>query len=115
MSYRISAWPLFPPETVSAWKPLVDVYRTRQGWILKFDLAGVRREDVTVSLRGRCVSVSGLRKDTIVEEGSSHYTMEISYNRFERTIEMPRDLDGAQITLEAREGNLLVRIVTEGN
>jgi HSP20 family molecular chaperone IbpA len=41
--------------------------------------------------------------------------MEISYSRFERTIEMPVTLEQARITLEARDGILLVRMVTEGN
>jgi HSP20 family protein len=41
--------------------------------------------------------------------------MEISYNRFERSLEMPADLENASITLEARNGLLLVRMITEGN
>jgi HSP20 family protein len=94
---------------------LADVYRTRDGWLVKFDLAGVRLEDVTVSVRGRRVSVCGLRKDTVVEEGSTYYSMEISYSRFERTVELPVSLDNARVTLQAREGLLLVRMSTEGN
>ena len=97
------------------WQPSADVYRTRNGWLLKFDLAGVRPEDVTVSVQGRRVSVSGVRRDFIAEEGCSYYSMEISYNRFERSLEMPADLENARITLEARDGLLLVRMVTEGN
>jgi HSP20 family protein len=93
----------------------MDIYRTREGWLLKFDLAGVQLEDVTVRVKGRRVSVSGLRKDTVVEEGSCYYSMEISYNRFERTVEMPVSLDNARITLEARNGILLVRMSMEGN
>jgi HSP20 family protein len=97
------------------WQPSADIYRTRNGWLLKFDLAGVRPEDVTVSVRGRRVSVSGVRRDYIVEEGCSYYSMEISYNRFERSLEMPANLENARITLEARDGLLLVRMITEGN
>jgi HSP20 family protein len=93
----------------------MDVYRSRSGWVLKFDLAGVQLDDVTVRVRGRRVSVSGVRRDTVVEEGCSYYAMEISYNRFERTVEMPSNLDQARVTLEARNGILLVRMITEGN
>src|ERR1700736_5740502 len=107
-------WPLFVPEMPHAWRPLANVYRTRDGWLLKFDLAGVRLEDVTVSVRGRLISVSGIRRDTVIDSGSSYYSMEISYNRFERTIEMPTQLDSARMTLEARDGILLVRLTEEG-
>src|ERR1700730_5529857 len=106
-------WPAFLGETAVPWAPSADVYRTQNGWLLKFDLAGVRLEDVTVSVRGRLISVSGIRRDTVIDSGSSYYSMEISYNRFERTIEMPTQLDSARLTLEARDGILLVRLTEE--
>jgi HSP20 family molecular chaperone IbpA len=53
-----------------------------------------------------------MRHDQLVEEGWSHYTMEIAYNRFERRVALPCDLEHASITVEGREGMLLLRIVT---
>ena len=82
---------------------------------MKFDLAGVSIEDVTVGIRGRRVIVTGVRRDSILEEGSSYYSMEISYNRFERSLEMPANLETARVTIAARDGLLLVRMITEGN
>ena len=41
--------------------------------------------------------------------------MEISYNRFERTFEMPVTIENSRITLQAKDGILLVRMSTEGN
>jgi HSP20 family protein len=107
-------WPLSVPPAAEVWRPLADVYRTRDGWLLKFDLPGVRIEDVTVTVSGRRVSIAGYRKDTVVEEGSSFYLMEISYNRFERSIDLPVTLDQFRISLQARDGILLVRMTTEG-
>jgi len=115
MSNRSRFWPLYLSEMPAPWEPSADVYRTRDGWLLKFDLAGVRPEDVAVSVSGRRVTVSGVRRDTSVEEGCSYYAMEISYNRFERCLEMPVNLADARVTIEARDGLLLVRMVTEGN
>lgn len=109
MTKRTQTSPLLP------WQPLADIQRTRDGWLLKFDLAGVPSEDVTVSIRGRRVSVSGIRRDSSVEEGASYYSMEISYNRFERSVEMPVNLESARVTVAARNGLLLVRMITEGN
>ena len=82
---------------------------------MKFDLAGVQIADVSVTLRGRSVTVSGIRRDSFLEEGSSYYSMEISYNRFERSLVMPANLENARVTIAAREGLLLVRMITEGN
>jgi HSP20 family protein len=95
------------------WRPAADVYRTPYGWLLKFDLAGVAVEDVTVSIRGRCISVRGCRRDRFADEGRFHYQLEIAYSHFERSIELPSDLESARISTEYRDGMLLVRIQTE--
>jgi HSP20 family protein len=100
------------------WQPSADVYQTRNGWVVKFDLAGVKPSDVTVAIRGRRLMVSGFRRDAFLEEGIEEgciYSMEISYNRFERAITMPANLERARVTVAAREGLLLVRMITEGN
>jgi HSP20 family protein len=101
-------------ERPQPWQPSADVYRTKDGWLVKFDLAGVDAGDVTVSIRGRRLTVSGIRRDSFFEEGSSHYSMEISYNRFERSLLMPANLENARVTVGAHEGLLLVRMITEG-
>jgi HSP20 family protein len=93
------------------WQPSADIYRTRTGWLVKCDLAGVRLEDIQVTIRGPEITISGFRRDWKLEDGCSHYSMEISYNRFERTLELPCDLEGAQVTLEGRDGILLVRLI----
>ncbi|MGP0072567.1 MAG: Hsp20/alpha crystallin family protein [Bryobacteraceae bacterium] len=103
-------------ERPSPWQPSADVYRTRDGWLVKFDLAGVGAGDVMVAIRGRRLRISGIRRDWFVEEeGSTHYSMEISYNRFERSLIMPENLENARVSIATREGLLLVRMVTEGN
>lgn len=106
-------WSIYLPssgETKDDWTPPVDVYRKGSGWLLKFDLAGVRPEDVRVRVGQSRVTVSGVRRDWVVEQGYSYHSMEISYNRFERTVELPGDLSGAEYSLEARDGLLLVRV-----
>jgi HSP20 family protein len=102
--------PALEARTPAVWQPQVDIYRAREGWVVKMDLAGVRCQDVSITVRGSQLGVSGVRYDRIVEEGWSHYTMEIAYNRFERTIELPCDLERASITMECREGMLLLHV-----
>ncbi len=98
------------PEAQTFWRPSADVYRTRTGWLLKFDLAGVSPDDVNVDVCGGRITVSGMRRDWTVEEVCSYHSMEISYNRFERTVELPCDLDAARLALEFRDGILLIRV-----
>ena len=95
------------------WQPPADVYQTRDGWLLKFDLAGVRPEDVELAIQGYRITVRGTRRDSFIEEGCRCYRLEIAYSQFERSIELPGDLGRARITKEYHEGMLLVRIQTE--
>src|SRR5580692_7559162 len=114
MGNQSKSWPILLAERPSPWQPSADVYRTKDGWLVKFDLAGVQIADVSVTLQGRRLSISGVRRDSVLEEGASYYSMEISYNRFERSLMMPANLEDARVTIAAREGLLLVRMVTEG-
>ncbi len=108
---------LLPPPSgmtrEAAWQPSADIYRTPQGWLVKFDLAGVRPEDVQLEINDGCLIIRGLRRDWCVEEGCSCYHMEISYSHFERSLTLPCDLKRASIVAEHREGMLLVRIQME--
>ena len=70
----------------------VDIYRTPSGWLLKFDLAGVTPEDIAVSVSGRRITVRGVRRDEVLEQGCSYYRMEIAYCGFERSVDLPCSL-----------------------
>ncbi len=99
----------------AGWQPPTDVYRTGRGWLIKFDLAGVRPEDIELSVAGHRLIVRGARRDWCREEGCRHYRMEITYSRFERSVELPTDLQCARITTEYQFGLLLVHIQLEGD
>src|SRR5205085_12070615 len=94
-----------PPAEDPGWQPLLDVYELKDGWLLKADLAGIRPDEVTVSLLGRTVTLRGHRRDLSVEEGCAHYRMEISYSSFERSVELPADPGGdARVQTDYRDG-----------
>ena len=99
----------------SGWCPPVDVYRLRDGWLIKFELAGVRPEEIHLSACGRVLTLRGSRHDWVIGESQSCYSMEISYNRFQRSIELPCDVEHARLESEYRDGMLLVRISPEGS
>ena len=98
----------------SRWQPAVDIYRTRNGWLVKLDVAGVLPQDISVSLQGNLLRVRGARRDWCLEKGCRQVRMEISYAQFERIIELPAPLSAARILTEHRHGLLLVRLETEG-
>lgn len=104
----------FHRSSEACWCPAADIYRTRTGWLIKYDLAGVRPEDVEITLGRSEITISGARRDWQLESGCSHYSMEIFYNRFERTLELPGDLQGAETLIQSRDGILFLRLTCQG-
>jgi HSP20 family protein len=103
------------------WRPHTDVYRTAGGWLVKFELAGVRAEDIDLQAIGGRLLLRGVRRDCVQEAAQKiglsspvHYGMEIEYSRFERGVELPCDLKKADISTEYRDGMLLVCIDQRG-
>ena len=94
------------------WQPAADIYRMRDGWLVKFDLAGVRPDDISVTVSGCRLRVRGRRRDWIIEEsqGCLSHSMEIVYSHFERILELPCEMPQTGVTTEFREGMLLIRI-----
>lgn len=92
------------------WQPSVDVYRISDGWLLKYELAGVRPDEIQLTSHDRFLTLRGQRRDMRVEEGQRSYSMEISYNQFERTIELPCEVDKMHVETDYRDGMLVVRL-----
>ncbi len=98
------------PWKESHWQPSVDIYDTPNGWLVKVELAGVRLEDVEVLASGRSLTIRGVRYDWSIDEVRNSYSLEIAYNRFERTLRLPCEIDPHEIKTEYRDGMLLIRI-----
>lgn len=98
----------------SPWCPAADIYRGHNGWLVKFELAGVRAEDLELTVHGNRLTLRGARRDYTALEGCHYYQMEIAYNHFERSLTLPCDLERADVTSEYRDGMLLVRIPEGG-
>jgi HSP20 family protein len=97
----------------SPWRPVADVYQVPNGWVAKFDLAGVRPQEVELSVCGRSLTVSGVRRDRLCQKGHRSHSMEISYNRFQRTIQFPDEVEGFELSVEYQDGMLIVRLMGE--
>jgi len=103
------------PEEDDSWQPRVDIYQASDGWVIKVDVAGVRIEDVSVRVSGSMVEITGTRRDLTVDRGWSCYAMEIAYNRFRRTLELPCQFGSVELSSDYQEGMLLIHLLSEVN
>ncbi|HEY0408229.1 MAG TPA: Hsp20/alpha crystallin family protein [Pyrinomonadaceae bacterium] len=92
------------------WCPAADVYQTRDGWIVKVDLAGVTADDLEISLAGATLRIAGCRRDTFYGEGITYHQLEITYSRFEKTLRFPCSIEDAHLAREYKDGLLVLHL-----
>jgi HSP20 family protein len=92
------------------WNPSADVYKTEDGWIVKVDLAGVCKDELEIELQGSSLRIRGCRRDTFYREDYRYHQMEITYSRFEKTIQLPGQIESASIAHDYRDGFLIVSL-----
>ena len=94
--------------TEQFWYPAADVYRARDGWVVKIELAGVAPDELQVEISGDTLCVSGSRRDEVTTESVSYHQLEITYSRFEKTIRFPCPVEGARVERRYRDGLLVL-------
>jgi HSP20 family protein len=93
------------------WNPAADVFRSEEGWVVKIDLAGICSDELEIKIRDSILRISGCRRDTLYREGAIYQQLEITYSRFEKTIQFPGPVEGASLTHDYRDGFLIINLL----
>lgn len=88
----------------------VDVYQTPDDIIIKTIVAGVKPENLDVSITRDMVTIKGSREAVKEIDGKDYFHQELYWGSFSRTILLPQeiDVDGAEAT--ERHGLLVIRL-----
>lgn len=69
--------------------------------VIRADLPGVRKNDISITLENGELTISAERKSTIEETTEHVYVRERKFGSFTRTLRVPKDVsDDVQATLE---------------
>src|SRR5438105_14634054 len=92
------------------WIPNTDVYVTERQLVIKVELAGMRREDLELTVEGNRLMISGQRPDGGRGAKCKFLVMEINYGSFECVIEIPEGYDLGQAKAAYQNGFLRVEV-----
>jgi HSP20 family protein len=94
-----------------AWTPSVDVSRTGDCLVFKFDLPGMNADDVNIEIRDRMLVVSGERSEERERpSGQEGYlTRERAFGAFSRSFALPQAIDEEQISARFSNGVLEIK------
>lgn len=101
IEWQVRTWP-------NLWAPPADLFETDTAYIVRVEVAGMRDQEILVTLDGDLLAVSGTRADT-PERGAFHQ-MEIRFGEFTVSVVLPgpANEDAASATYD--DGFLLITL-----
>ena len=96
------------------WVPNTDVYTTDEGLVVKMELAGMRSENLQITVEGNKLRINGQRPDGCRAAKFNFIVMEISYGPFENELELPPGYDLTQAKASYLNGFLRIDVPLAG-
>jgi len=89
--------------------PPVNVFREKDGYLVRFEVPGVGPEDLSIENQGNTLTVNGKREPREMAGGSLH-RRECWSGEFSRSVQLPEDADPGAASASCRNGILTVRV-----
>jgi HSP20 family protein len=88
----------------------IDVYQTDNDIVIKSTIAGVKPEDLDVSINNDMVTIRGERKNDEVVEGENYYYQECYWGTFSRSVILPVEVLADKAEAAMKNGILTLRL-----
>jgi len=88
---------------------VVDIYQTDKDFVIQAPIAGVKKEDIEVSVEENIVKISGERKRKIKEKGE-FLIKECHFGPFSREVFLPEKVAAEKIKAKLENGILEIRL-----
>ncbi|HET6440120.1 MAG TPA: Hsp20/alpha crystallin family protein [Anaeromyxobacter sp.] len=93
-----------------AFAPSFEVKETKDAYLFKADLPGIKEDDLDISLTANRLTVSGKREEEKREEEDRFYAYERSYGSFSRSFTLPEGVDVEHAEAGLSSGVLTVNV-----
>ncbi len=99
----------FATMTGEVW-PKVDIEETDDAYLIKAELPGMKKDDVSVEIRNNVLSISGERKETREEKSKNVHRRESFTGSFCRNFSLPDQVAVEKVEAEFKDGVLRLTI-----
>jgi HSP20 family protein len=102
-------WAPFAPGHVFEefeWTPTLEVVEKEGRLIARFELPGLKKEEITVTVNEEGLTVTGERKREEEKKNQNWYRTERAYGKFVRTVPLPVGVNTAEIKATFHNGVL---------
>ncbi|MFO8049301.1 MAG: Hsp20/alpha crystallin family protein [Desulfosudaceae bacterium] len=94
----------------SSWWPATDIREGKNKITVEAELPGMDKDDLDVSINGRRLNIKGEKSHENETTEKGLYRQERSYGYFNRTVELPAEVDESSITATYKKGVLKVEM-----
>lgn len=91
---------------IKKFKPAIDITETEQEYLFQAELPGLTKNDVSITINDdKILNIAGTKKRQNVE-GKSTIREERTFGEFNRTLQLPEDVDVSKIVAKFEHGIL---------
>ena len=106
MPRRRLMWPLLSREV--AWIPDMDVFERNGKTVVRVDVPGIKREDISVAVEGELLVIRGKREEEKEVKEEDYYCSERATGEFSRAMSLPEGVKAEDIAAAYQDGVLEV-------
>jgi HSP20 family protein len=88
----------------------IDVYQTPTDIIVQTMVAGVKPEDLEISISRDTATIRGEREESRTIDEDNYFTKELYWGKFSRTISLPAEVEPEEVEATEKHGLLTVKI-----
>ena len=88
----------------------VDVYQTADMIVIKTMIAGVRPEDLDISITRDMVTIKGKREEERIARDDDYFMRELYWGSFSRTVSLPEEIDVDESEAIEKHGLLILKL-----
>ncbi len=92
------------------WTPAVDIYENTDSVVVKAELPGVEKDQISVEVKDGILSLRGERKFEKEIKEESYHRIERMYGSFQRSFSLPVSVDQEKVTAKFKDGVLEVKL-----
>ncbi|MDD5528225.1 MAG: Hsp20/alpha crystallin family protein [Patescibacteria group bacterium] len=86
----------------------IDVYETEKNIVIKSTIAGVKPDDLDITIDNDMLTIRGHRHDEAKEEGRDYLYQECYWGSFSRSVILPVEVDAKKIDASLENGVLTI-------
>jgi len=101
-------WKGDEPAATTTWSPAVDIFETEGEIVVKAELPGMDRKDITLNLENNVLTLKGERRFLKETKEDNYHRIERSYGGFSRAFSIPATVEEEKIRADYKDGVLKI-------